>query len=470
MTVRTSRRPERDTTGADPTSTTERTALKNRSADADDPGVYFERLVIESGDNSITFDLHPRLTVISGLEQMERDGLVNEFIGALGNSRSGVHLELMADNGHRYAVFRPTGADHRVIDVDERADVTAQFTDAAGEIDLLSRAGLDSRSARRTMRFTAQDLAESTARDELIQQLARVDQEQLWAAAHSLRTAQRQLEHEADAVGTSVEDAAVIERIEQRHEEFERTQAQSEQVRHITFVVAGLAALLTLPMVRFVGSLAVAPLVLVAVAAVLVSIVYWRKLESARSAEDDALADAGAESYLGFHLQRVNNLLSSDTGRRRLITAAEEHRDAAQRWSALAGDIDVEWAASNHADITAAAKLRQDVAPVGQLGAADSHLDDTAAIAHAVVTRLAALRDLGGSSESFPALLDDPFCNLDSGMLPTLLEIMVQSSERQQIILLTESPTVASWARVEAMTGALGIIEPTPTSRPANAL
>ena len=431
--------------------------------------MYFERLVIESGDNSISFDLHPRLTVISGLEQMERDGLVNEFIGALGNSRSGVHLELMADNGHRYAVFRPTGANHRVIDVDERIDVTAQFTDASGEIDLLSRAGLDPRGARRTMRFTAQDLAESTARDELIQQLARVDQEQLWSAAQALRTAQQRLESESDAVGTSVEDAAVIERIEQRHEAFERTQAQSEQVRHVTFVVAGIAALLTLPMVRFVGSMAVAPLVLVAVAAVAVSIVYWRRLESARSAEDDALADAGAESYLGFHLQRVNNLLSSDSGRRRLITAAEEHRDATQRWSALAGDIDVEWAASNRADINAAAKLRQDVAPVGHLGA-DSQLDDTAAIAHAVVTRLAALRDLGGSSESFPALLDDPFSNLDSGMLPSLLEIMVQSSERQQIILLTESPTVASWARVEAMTGALGIIEPTPTSRPANAL
>lgn len=469
MTVRTSRRPERDTTRADRERTTAREPLKIRVVGADDPGVYFERLVIESGDNSISFDLHPRLTVISGLEQMERDGLVNEFIGALGNSRSGVHLELMADNGHRYAVFRPTGANHRVIDVDERIDVTAQFTDASGEIDLLSRAGLDPRGARRTMRFTAQDLAESTARDELIQQLARVDQEQLWSAAQALRTAQQRLESESDAVGTSVEDAAVIERIEQRHEAFERTQAQSEQVRHVTFVVAGIAALLTLPMVRFVGSMAVAPLVLVAVAAVAVSIVYWRRLESARSAEDDALADAGAESYLGFHLQRVNNLLSSDSGRRRLITAAEQHRDATQRWSALAGDIDVEWAASNRADINAAAKLRQDVAPVGHLGA-DSQLDDTAAIAHAVVTRLAALRDLGGSSESFPALLDDPFSNLDSGMLPSLLEIMVQSSERQQIILLTESPTVASWARVEAMTGALGIIEPTPTSRPANAL
>jgi uncharacterized protein YhaN len=401
---------------------------------------------------------------------MERDGLVNEFIGALGNSRSGIHLELMADNGHRFAIFRPNGAAHRVIDVDERVDVTGQFVDDHGQIDLLSRAGLDPRSARRTMRFTAQDLAESTERDQLIQQLARVDQDQLWVAAEALRTAQRRLEEEADAVGSSVEDAAVIERIEERHENFERSQTQSEQVRKVTFMVAGIAALLSLPMVRFVGTLGVLPLAVIALAAVAVSIVYWRRMESARSAEDDALADAGAQSYLGFHLQRVNSLLSSDSGRRRLITAAEEHRDAAQRWSVLAGDVDVEWATRNHSFVSEAARLRQNVAPSGTAGVDEHHVDDTAAIAHAVVSRLTELRNLGGSTESFPALLDEPFANVDPGVLPSLLEVMVRSSEHQQIVLLTESTTVASWARVEAMTGAIGIIEPTPTARPANAL
>jgi ABC-type transport system involved in cytochrome c biogenesis ATPase subunit len=67
-------------------------------------------------------------------------------------------------------------------------------------------------------------------------------------------------------------------------------------------------------------------------------------------------------------------------------------------------------------------------------------------------------------------LLDEPFSNVDSGALPALLEIMVGSSEHQQIVLLTDSPAVASWARVEAMTGVVGIIEPTPVSRPVNAL
>jgi hypothetical protein len=135
----------------------------------------------------------------------------------------------------------------------------------------------------------------------------------------------------------------------------------------------------------------------------------------------------------------------------------------------LAGDVDVEWATRNHSFIAEAARLRQNVTPAGP-GVAEHHIDDTAAIAHAVVTRLTELRNIGGATESFPALLDEPFSNVDSGTLPSLLEIMVHSSEHQQIVLLTESPTVASWARVEAMTGAIGIIEPTPIARPANAL
>ena len=357
-----------------------------------------------------------------------------------------------------------------MIDVDERVDVTGQFVDADGDIDLLSRAGLDPRSARRTMRFTAQDLAEATERDELIQQLARVDQDQLWVAAEALRTAQRRLEEEADAVGSSVEDAAVIERIEQRHEEFERSQTQSEQVRKVTFVVAGLSALLTLPMVRFVGTIGVLPLALVAFGAVAVSLLYWRRMESAKSAEEDALADAGAQSYLGFHLQRVNSLLSSDSGRRRLITAAEEHRDAVQRWSALAGDVDVEWATRT----TRSSPKRPGSASTSSPPARSGSTSATSTTPPRSPTRwshrLTSLRNLGGSTESFPALLDEPFANVDPGVLPALLEIMVHSSEHQQIVLLTDSSTVASWARVEAMTGAIGIIEPTPTARPVNAL
>lgn len=421
--------------------------------------MQFERLVIESGASSVSFDLHPRLTVIAGMSQMERDGLINEFVGALGNSRSGIHLELVAGNGNRFAVFRPSGAPHRVIDVDHRTDVTQQFSDATGSIDLLSRAGLDVRTARKVMRFGSQDLAETTERGAYIQQLARIEQNELWSAAEALVIADRRMEEEADAVGSSVEDAEVIERIEQRHEQFERTQVDNEKVRRMTFLAAGFAALLAVPAAALIGTFAVIPLGLVALAAVAVSIVYWQRMEKARTAEEAALADAGAQSYLGFHLQRVNSLLGSDQGRQRLIRAAEEHRQAAQRWHALAGEVDVNWAVANRAEITGAARLRANVQPF--LTPEDpSSGDQTAAAAHAVLGRLEQLRSLGPGWESFPALLDEPFQGLDSGTLPAMLELLVRSSEHQQIILLSESATVSEWARVEAMTGAIGVIEP----------
>lgn len=427
--------------------------------------MQFERLVIESGDTSIAFDLHPRLTVITGLSQMERDGLINEFVGALGASRPGVHLELVADNGHRFAVFRPEGAPHRVVDIDERVDVTSQFVDGSGTIDLLARAGLDGRSARRIMRFSARDLAEATERDGLIHRLSRVEQNELWMAAEALVIANRRLEEEADAVGSSVEDAEVIERIEERHAAFERTQAENERVRKATFLIAGFAALLMAPIARVVGPIGVLALVLIALAAVGTSVLYWRRTERARTAEEEALAAAGAQSYLGFHLQRVNNLLGSDTRRQRLIRAAEEHRHAAARWHALAGEVDVDWAIANRSEITAAARLRSQVEPF----VSDApHRDDTAAIAHALIGRLQLLRNLGPGRESFPALMDEPFAHLAPETVPAVLEVLVKGSADQQIILLTESERVAEWARVEAMTGALGVIEPTPVAQSAD--
>ena len=421
--------------------------------------MQFERLVIESGASSVSFDLHPRLTVIAGMSQMERDGLINEFVGALGNSRSGIHLELVAGNGNRFAVFRPSGAPHRVIDVDHRTDVTQQFSDATGSIDLLSRAGLDVRTARKVMRFGSQDLAETTERGAYIQQLARIEQNELWTAAEALVIADRRMEEEADAVGSSVEDAEVIERIEHHHEQFERTQVDNEKVRRMTFLAAGFAALLAVPAAALIGTFAVIPLGLIALAAVAVSIVYWQRMEKARSAEEAALADAGAQSYLGFHLQRVNSLLGSDQGRQRLIRAAEEHRQAAQRWHALAGEVDVNWAVANRAEITGAARLRADVQPFLTPEDPGSG-DQTAAAAHAVLGRLEQLRSLGPGWESYPASRLVSFQGLDSGTLPAMLELLVRSSEHQQIILLSESATVSEWARVEAMTGAIGVIEP----------
>ena len=67
----------------------------------------YERLVIQAGSNSFTLNLHPRLTVIAGVGQLERESLIGELVGALGSSRSGVHAELVQDDG-RHLDYEPS--------------------------------------------------------------------------------------------------------------------------------------------------------------------------------------------------------------------------------------------------------------------------------------------------------------------------------------------------------------------------
>ena len=421
----------------------------------------FDRLVLSDAGHRVAVDLHPGLSVLSGLGHLERDGVLNEFIGALGASRPGVHLELRADDGHRFAVYRPIRGTHRVVDVDARTDVTAEFSDEHGAIDLLARAGLDERSARRAVRICDEDLTGASETSRRIQTLAARDQAALWQAADEVVAATRQLEQTAAAVGSRVEDAEVIATIEERHEHFERTQAESEQVRRVTFLTAGIAALSAVPLVGVVGDVVVLPLALIAAAAVAASFITWRRSERARAEEARALAVAGAQSYLGFHLQRVNTLLASDLGRQRLLAAAQVHRDAQRQWCELAGDVGTDWALERRPTIEAAAAATAHAQTF--TGGADLDTRATEALA-GLLDRLLGLRTLGPGGESFPALLDEPFAAIDDAHLPTLLEALVDASQHQQVVVLTDDPRIDGWARAESVTGAVRVVELEPTA------
>ena len=250
--------------------------------------VRFERLVIDSGDHTLAVDIHPRLTVLTGLGQFERDALATEVIGALSSSRPGVHLELQSDSGTRFAVFRPEGAAARVIDIDNRLDVTKSFADENGRIDLLAKAGLDTHQARRLMYVGSQRLTESVEGDQLVFQLASVDQAELWSTAERLQSAERQLEHEADEMGSSAEDADAIARIEESHQRFDEAVTQAESVRKINFLVAGISALFSIPASQILGMAGILVLAAIAAAAVTVSMIYWRRAEAAGKAEAEA--------------------------------------------------------------------------------------------------------------------------------------------------------------------------------------
>jgi hypothetical protein len=204
----------------------------------------------------------------------------------------------------------------------------------------------------------------------------------------------------------------------------------------------------------------------VAVAGVAASLVARASMGRAAKAEERALADAGANSYLGFQLQRVNGLLGDDSSRKALMDVAGTRRAALAEWQQIAGDIPVEWALANREEIREASRLRREVDALGAISstAPDVHRDLIGDLAHVLVTRLAEVRSVAG--EGVPLVLDDPFHELDPSVKPLLLELLGRSAGEPQIVFLTEDEDVASWARLEALTGEVALIEPAPANEP----
>ncbi len=423
----------------------------------------FERLVLEAEGNTFSLRFHPRLTVISGVGRLEREGLITELVGSLGSSRPGVHAEIAADNGNRFAIFRPPGAPARVIDVEAAADVSHRFADEFGDIDLLALGGLDERSAKRRMRLTHQDLTTSTHHDQIIRDLAAIEPERLWGLADRVEQTRRDLEVVAGSTGSAPEDAAIVARIEDRHAEFEAAQEKSERVRHISFVFGAVAALTAVPSVLFVGRSAAMVFIIVAAIVTGWSFMQHRRMEQAGEAADQALAEAGAESYLGFHLQRVNGLLESQASRHKVLKASADHEAAMDAWFDAAGGIVVEWAYEHRGEIEDAARRLQgvDALSAGPLPVG-TESDELANHAHALMQALEQVQGIGPAGQSLPLILDDALSEVDPDLKAPLLEMLVRASGDQQIVFLTEDPDVADWARVEAMTGDLSILEPTP--------
>lgn len=437
--------------------------LKAVPRPADGGLVRVDRLVLEATGRSVALDLHPRLTVVTGVGGVEREGLISEFVGALGSRRSGVHLELTWDDGTPLAVFRPDRAEHRVVDVHRGVDVSNAFRDPAGDIDLLAVAGLDSVMTRRLLRYTAADLQTSSHHEEVVRRLAGIDQQVLWRHAEVAEATHRGLRTAALIAGSEPEDAEAAEAaeaIEERHVNLLAAQQDHERVRRLAFFVATFSAVGAVPLSMLEGPVMAMPFVLFAAVAALTSIVFWGRVRSAQAAEADALDAAGVPSYLGFHLDRVNSLLANDRARRVLLEAADVHRAARGEWEQLVGNsVTTEWAMEHKDEILAAARLRQDVTASSAIGMTGGG-DLIARFAQALNTRLAAVRGVGPRHQTLPLILDDTFSGIDPALKPPLLELLSKATVSQQVLFLTNDEDVTSWARLEAIAGNLALIEP----------
>lgn len=413
---------------------------------------------MEAAGSTVTVDLHPRLTVVAGVGELERESLVTELLGGLAGHRPGTHLELADDTGRRLGVLHPSnGQPEKVVELTTNQDVTSEFRGDDGSVDLLAPMGLDLGSAKRRCRVTAGDMAAAAHVDASVAALAAHDQDLLWATADRVRASETTLKTEVAAMGADPEDAPLVEEIERRHATFEKAQQRLESVRHHGIFIGGACVLAAFPAVALQSIVAV-PLLSVAIVTTLVSIAYRRRMENARKAEARALEAAGAESYLAFRLQRMNSMFDG-ADRNRLASVAQEHRDAEQAWRTLAGDVSVDWAYDMREKILIAAnRLRE----AGGTAANASVAADPAELAQALITRMSELRHGGAHGECLPLLLDEPLTGVAPSVKQWILELIGRSAGSPQIIFLTADPDIEAWARMEAMSGELSILAPAP--------
>ena len=416
------------------------------------------RVVIEADGRRFHLDLHPGLTVVSGLDRVARRSLARALVATMGRGRVGLHAELLADDGRHLAVFRPPSSPVRVVDVDAANDVTAAFAAPDGPPDLLAHYGVGPTEAPAVVLMGPRDLETRSAVEQRLLDLARLDQHRLWDVADKVaeRAARlAELGGEPEAL-----DPVVVEEIERRHRAFEEAQSEHERAQRVWLLFGANAGLMAAPVAVAAGWPAAFPFLGAAAAMTAWSVREWRVVEGARREESAALEDAGATSYLAFQLARVDRALGTEAHRRRVGQLVGAHRAALQEWQLLAGDIDVEWATEHRREILHTARRLRDASRTGVPSPAVESADEAVrARLDRLRVRLAA-RPPG--EESIPLVCDDPFFEVESAAKPPLLEALVECARRRQVIVLTDDVDVTTWARVERLTGDVELVEHAP--------
>lgn len=425
------------------------------------------RLVLETNQNRVSLQFHPRMTVLAGVPAPVRAHLVAEILGGFTGTRSGVHLELHNGTDRRITVVRPAAGGHRVDAPDDHVDLTDDYRNAEGRVDVLERYGITPRADGCALLVGGDAAVHVTADDVLIARLGCLPQAELWSTANRVQVTEAEFQTLSAKVESFDNGNEAVARVEQRHHDLDEAISTQQHTQRNLLRICALALIATVP-VTTMSSISATPLLAIAAVALVLAFILRAKVNRAMHQEDAALASAGSDSYLGFVVQQVNGLMTDTEMRRRLSAVAADHREAAIAWTRLAGNVTVDWAFAHHREIDAAARLRNHLGAMDTVSTTAPDIDErTAAVAGVVLGRMTDLRRIGYGAESFPLLLDDPFRDLAPSVRLGLLELIAREAGSPQVILLTDLDDVADWARLEALSGRAALLEPLGPSAPA---
>lgn len=394
-----------------------------------------ERLVIEDAGSSRYLELHPRLTVVPGLDEADRRVLLAEIRGSLGAHRDGVHIEITTSSGTSLAAFRAADG-HRMINVDNGTDVTPGFVDPAGRLNPAYGLALQEEDVL----VDASTLANRTDEDRKLDLLSGSDQEELWGVLDRIDETQgaiSEAESEHAILAAPKGDSEVSAEV---YDNYFTSSVQVPMINKIASIAAVIGLGCAVALYFFLASVTS----IVALGLGIVSLIALgffgypliRQLRAQRAA-NSALEDAGVDNFFNFQLQQVDGMIAQDGVRKKLREASSNHQTALEEWNQLANGIDPEFALAHRSAIQLGATIR----------ANDPNDDPTSGFLHPTTPLL--LRCVGAidnETEISPRVLDAPFATLDDATRRALLDTMFEASAQRQVILLAGCDDAAAWA------------------------
>lgn len=301
--------------------------------------------------------------VLAELERVRQEAATSR--GGKAAAETDRHLLASADDARELA-RRWSAAARRVAELRERFGDAERLDPATlgearnfpaappADLDQLLANLEDARTDRDLLHKRLRDRTTATLpepSDPRIVSLATADQAVLWGARDRVEAANRLLQREQLAVGGPADDGSggagavgsaseITRRIEEAQRGFAVAEARRQRYFVPTIAASALTALLSLLLGAVIPILGLLLLVGSIVGAAAGIGLPWRRVIAAGLGEKKALADAGAETYLGFHLRRVDAAIDRDA-QTRVQAAIMEHRAALATWESLAPGIDV---------------------------------------------------------------------------------------------------------------------------------
>lgn len=283
----------------------------------------------------------------------------------------------------------------------------------------------------------------------LVGELGLLDSTALWHAADRLLEALAEVRRLQLAMGglggeAGAEAPAEIAEMEAAHQALEDAERAAESVRVSGVAGTGLGA--TIAALGAIGLPVLMPVGLLVASVVGTVTLLLPRSRVAKAAAEERLAveRAGAGSYLGFHLRRVDAAVDP-TSRRSVDVVANEHRAAQEAWTALVGPgVDVEQAKALQDEVVAYSEALRSLG-----GAADEIEQLRRALADEAEPAVA--RTAAAVAEACrPFALDDDDL-VDVAQVPAVVAAQIQRGIGARRQLDLEDAEAAEQAAAEAL-------------------